>query len=269
MDVKQIICMRWGTKYGPEYVDRLYGMVARNIAPPFAFYCLTDDPAGIRPEVICRPMPDLGFAMPKTKRGIWNKCRLWMPELSGIEGVVLFMDLDLVVTGSLDAFFAHGAPDDVVLARNPVKPLERLGQTSIYRFRVGSLVPLWEAFRADPLGVATEFTYEQRFVTRRAPGGVTFWPRGWVVHFRHHCARIFPLNFLLEPRLPRAARVAIFAGQLNPVDAVAGRYQKGYPVLSRLQHVRAALGSDHPDTRWRYLRHFILPSRWVRDLWRE
>lgn len=267
--MRQIICMRWGTKYGPEYVNRLYGMVARNLTPPFTLYCLTDDATGIRPEVVCRPMPDMGFTMPRTRRGIWNKARLWMPEVSGITGTVLFMDLDLVVTGSLDPFFEHGAPGDVILARNPVKPLERLGQTSIYRFPIGGLVPLWEAFRADPLGVAEEHTYEQRFVTRRAPGGVTFWPRGWVVHYRHHCARVFPLNYVLEPRLPRGARVAIFAGQLNPIDAVLGRYEKDYPVLTRGAHVRRAFGPDRPDTRLRYLRHFILPSGWVRDAWRE
>ena len=32
--VKQVICINWGTKYGPDYVNRLYGMVARNITPP-------------------------------------------------------------------------------------------------------------------------------------------------------------------------------------------------------------------------------------------
>ena len=27
-----VLCMKWGTKYGPEYVDRLYGMVRRHLA---------------------------------------------------------------------------------------------------------------------------------------------------------------------------------------------------------------------------------------------
>ena len=26
-----VICMKWGSKYGPEYVNRLYGMVARHL----------------------------------------------------------------------------------------------------------------------------------------------------------------------------------------------------------------------------------------------
>jgi hypothetical protein len=268
--MKQIVCMRWGDKYGPDYVNRLYGMVARNVSPPFRMYCLTDDPAGVRPEVQCRPMADLGFEMPRLRRGIWHKSRLWMPDLSGIRGVVLFIDLDVVVTGSLDPFFALGAPGDVILARNPVRPLERLGQTSIYRFEVGALTPLWEEFRRDPKGVGERWTYEQRFVTNRAPGGVSFWPRRWVVHFRHHCVPLFPLNYLREPRLPRGARVAIFAGQLNPADAALGRYQSDYPVLSRRDHVRRALTGPAPRKgRLQYLRHYVRPSSWVRENWAE
>ena len=267
--MKQIVCMRWGAKYGPDYVNRLYGMIARNITPPFRVFCLTDDATGLRPEIEAKVIPGLGSEMSRFRRGIWAKARLWGETLEGIEGTVLFMDLDLVVTGSLDAFFEHGDSDDVILARNPVKPLERLGQTSIYRFPVGKLAPLWEEFSADPEGVAARYTYEQRFVTQRTPGGVAFWPRGWVVHYRHHCARIFPLNFVLEPKLPSGARVAIFAGQLNPADAVAGRYQKNYPVLGRMAHVRRAFSDDSPDSAIRYLRHFIKPSSWVREAWRE
>ena len=29
-----VICMKWGTKYGPEYVNRLYGMVKRHLKGP-------------------------------------------------------------------------------------------------------------------------------------------------------------------------------------------------------------------------------------------
>ena len=54
---RHIICMKWGTKYGPEYVDRLYAMVRRNLSGDFRFICLTDDSRGIRSEVECFPIP--------------------------------------------------------------------------------------------------------------------------------------------------------------------------------------------------------------------
>ena len=60
----------------------------------------------------------------------------------------------------------------MILARNPNTPLERLGQTSIFRFPVGKLLPLQEKFLADPQAVADTYQFEQRFVTREAPGGI-------------------------------------------------------------------------------------------------
>ena len=138
------------------------------------------------------------------------------------------MDLDLVVVGPLDDFFSYGDADEVILARNPNTPLERLGQTSLFRFPVGKLLPLQEKFLADPQGVADTYQFEQRFVTREAPGGVEFWPDPWVRHFRMHCARTLPLNFFLPPRLPRDARVVIFPGGLLPPHAIAGQWGGRY-----------------------------------------
>ena len=44
--------------------------------------------------------------MPTGTKGIWPKARLWGAGLGGLEGPVLFMDLDLVVVGPLDDFFS-------------------------------------------------------------------------------------------------------------------------------------------------------------------
>lgn len=52
-----VICMKWGKKYGPEYVNRLYAMVRRHLKGDFRFVCLTDDGVGIRGEVECLPIP--------------------------------------------------------------------------------------------------------------------------------------------------------------------------------------------------------------------
>lgn len=68
-DTNYIICMKWGTKYGPEYVNRLYNMVARNLTLPFTFACLTDDSSGIRDEVVCYPIPELNLPSNIPERG--------------------------------------------------------------------------------------------------------------------------------------------------------------------------------------------------------
>lgn len=266
---KQIICIRWGEKYGVEYANRLYAMVARNITPPFAFYCITDRAEGLRPEIVPIPLPDLDCEMPKTRQGIWGKSRLWRADLGGLTGPVLFMDLDVVVTGSLNPFFEHGDPDDVILTRNPNTPFERLGQTSLYRFPIGALTALREEFLADPQATAERYVFEQRFVTQRTPGGVTFWPKGWVATFRWHCVRAFPLNYFLPPKLPKAARVVIFPGSLNPTDAIAGRRRGNAVAQGAWAHLRAGLRGERKGSLARHLRGYIRPTDWVRDAWRD
>ena len=53
-----VVCMKWGDKYGAEYVNRLYNMVARNTTLPFKFVCFTDNANGLLPEIESRPLPD-------------------------------------------------------------------------------------------------------------------------------------------------------------------------------------------------------------------
>ena len=266
--MRQVICIRWGAKYGPDYVNRLHAMVARHLPGPFRFVCFTDDPAGLRGGVEAAPLPPLGCEPPTGTRGIWGKSRLWSARLGDLSGPVLYLDLDVVVRGPLAPFFEHGSPSDVILARNPNTPFERLGQTSIYRMPVGALAPLRERFLADPQGTAERYRFEQRFVSRHAPGGVAFWPRGWVAVYKWHCVPTFPLNYLLRPREP-AAPVVIFPGPLNPPDAVAGRWRAEISTRGPLDHLRALSDGRRVETRREHLRHFVWPAPWVGEHWRE
>ena len=269
-DVKQIICIKWGTKFGPEYPNRLRAMIARNITPPFRLICFTDDGAGLHPDIAVRPLPDFDYEAPTNTIGKWPKSRLW-GNLGDITGTVLFLDLDVVIVGSLDDFFRFGDPGDTVLATNParIKPFETLGQTSVYRMRVGTLAPLQRIFAADPQGIADEYRFEQRFVTRRAPGGVRFWPKGWVVHFRSDCVPGMPARYWREPRIPAGARIVIFAGSLNPPDAIAGRWSEEDTPRDPADHLRAAFDGRRREGLSRHLRHYIRPTGWVERQWRE
>ena len=163
--MKQIICIKWGTKYGPEYVNRFYNMVARNITPPFRVICFTDQTEGMDPRIETRPLPEPDFVMPKNTPGKWPKSQLW-GDLGDITGTVLFMDLDIIITDNIDAFFDYGDPSDTITAKNPNTPFERMAQTSIYRMQVGKLKPpRWptEIFPVDAALVAEgKDLYRQR-----------------------------------------------------------------------------------------------------------
>lgn len=267
--IKQVICINWGTRYGAPFINRLYASVARNITPPFTFTCFTDSREGIRDEVLCEDLPEIGVEMPKTIRGIWPKSRLWSQKLGSLEGVVLFLDLDLVIVDNLDDFFTYGEPDDVILATNPAKPLMKIGQTSVYRFPVGKLLPLLTEFKQDPQAVADKYVFEQRFVSKKAPGGIKFFPKKWVRHFRAHCRRPFPLNYFIAPRLPKGSKVVIFPGGLHPEHAIVGQYGVDSDSRSVNEHLRALFSKSRKDPPFKHLRRFILPTPWVSDHWRE
>ena len=56
-----VICMKWGSMYGPEYVNHLRAGVARHLRRPHRFVCFTDDGSGLDPAVEVMPLPELGL----------------------------------------------------------------------------------------------------------------------------------------------------------------------------------------------------------------
>ncbi len=47
----KIYCFKWGTKYGPEYVNRLYKSICKNYKGSIVFTCITDDKTGLNSNI--------------------------------------------------------------------------------------------------------------------------------------------------------------------------------------------------------------------------
>jgi len=215
--------MKWGAKYGPDYVNRLYGMVARNLGRPFRFVCLTDDAVGIRPEVTCAPIPRLPpIAQPK-ERG-WLKLASFSPELAGLlDEAVLYLDLDVVMMGPLDPFLDH--PGVFPMIRDWYHPVRLVGNSSVYRYRPAERYALFEAFCQDADSIVTRIRNEQEFLSEylQGRGELSFWPGDWCQSFRVSCLAPWPLRAWRTPREPRGCRILIFHGDPKPPEALAGR----------------------------------------------
>ncbi len=68
--------MKWGSRYGPEFVNRLYSSVQRHTKRKTKVYCFTDDEREINNNVICKPLPDI--KLPKDIYfSPWRKISLW------------------------------------------------------------------------------------------------------------------------------------------------------------------------------------------------
>ena len=47
-----ILCVKWGTRYDSEYVNKLYRGIKNNCTKKFKFYCFTDDSTGLLSDII-------------------------------------------------------------------------------------------------------------------------------------------------------------------------------------------------------------------------
>lgn len=219
-----IVCMKWGVKYGPDYANRLFRMLEHWMRGPFELICFTDDSTGLLPEINHRPLPEVSIPPGSPERG-WNKVGMFHPEIGLPERPVLFLDLDVVLTGEMDILFEIEGDFLICNDWNWRKP--GVGNSSVFRFVPGTQDHIWKIFEENPEAIKLRHRNEQEFVTAEA-NGLRFWPDELCRSYKRHCLPGGLLKPFLSPRLPDGARVLIFHGDPKPEDAVAGRSGKWY-----------------------------------------
>ncbi|MGY0504045.1 hypothetical protein [Luteimonas sp. e5] len=241
-----VLCIKWGTKYGPEYVNRLRSMVRRHLKRPHRFVCLTDDTRGIDADIETFDIPKIGIAdfdarEPWTFAHGWLKLTSFAPTLHDLEGETLFIDLDVVIVGELDRFFEQ--PGEFLVIREWDKS-DGTGNTSVYRYRIGAHADALDYLRENQAEALAKVRNEQEFITGylARQGKLGYWPEAWCRSFKRHCLRPFPLSLFQPPRIPPDASVIAFHGKPYPEDAIAGRSGKWY--------------------------RKVLPTPWVAEHWR-
>ena len=122
-----VLCMKWGTRYGPEYVNRLQAMVERNLSLPHRFVCMADNFDGLNPKVEALPLPELVLPPGAPDRG-WRKLFSFMPKVGDLEGVTLFLDIDIVIIDKIDPFFEFPGEFCIIrtgLCRGDIRAIRR------------------------------------------------------------------------------------------------------------------------------------------------
>lgn len=247
--MKQIICMKWGKLYGPEYVNRLYAMVRAKTTGPIRFVCLTDDSTGLREEIELHPCPQINIPESHKNRP-WRKVSLFAvsEHLFGFKGAWLFLDLDLMVTDNLDPFFDYRPEEPFVVMVNWTQPNKGIGNTSCYRFHVGSSTELLLNLESEYERVLSEFPNSQTYISKTIRQ-IAFWPDSWCCLFKVHCIPPWPARYWSVPILPDGARVVAFPGNPNPPDAAIGKW----PESNRLKKIYK----------------YIKPAKWIEKIWEE
>ena len=236
-----VICMKWGTLYDPQYVNILRRMVANNLSLTHRFVCLTDDAEGIDPDIETLPIPDLGLPSNIPERG-WNKLVTFREQVGDLVGPTLFLDLDVAILDNMDCFFEH--PGDYCIIKNWPPPYRETGNSSVYRFDIGKSAHIHREFVREHERIRKEFRNDQEYLTHamKSGGQFSYWPDDWCRSFKRHCIPKGPLRYFKSPKKPNGTKIVVFHGTPKPDQAIAG-YS----------------GS---------LRRYTRPAPWIGDYWR-
>lgn len=184
-----IVCIRWGTKYGHEYVMRLYDQVRAGTTRLHDFICFTDQPErqdGIRYE------PCFSGSL----QGWYQKLGLFKPGV--LTRPTLFLDLDVIVTGSLEKFLdwpcSFGISEDFIWQGF---------NSSVMFITPGTCPELYEHFVRDPY---VHRKGDQGIIEEFLPEAKTF-PRDWCLSYKADKVKEKPKD-----------AIVIFHGKPNPPD---------------------------------------------------
>lgn len=192
--------LKHGGEYTAESVNRLQRAVARHLAIPHRFVCLSDVP------VDCERI-ELKHAWP----GWWSKVEVFRPGV--VSGPTLYMDLDTVIVGSIDALAE--LPHDFAIMRNLNQPWMPGSAVMWFKERAPSIV--YETFAENPehyiaqYSDATQGCYlgDQAFIwdcLNRKVKYLTDDVPGLIRSYRRHCTA----------GVPQGCSVVAFGGSKKP-----------------------------------------------------
>lgn len=142
--MKNIVCMKWGNRYSPEYVTNLYRMCKRHMnQEEFRFVCFTDDSNGIDTNNIeTFPLPDASL------HSWWRKLGYFKFPLFDLEGPILSLDLDMIILNDISQLFKeHHTVKDFHIMKDFFP--QNLYNSSIMLFESGSQCTIYNEFLQD------------------------------------------------------------------------------------------------------------------------
>lgn len=236
---QNFICVKWGTKYHSDEVNRLFAAIKRNTSRDLRFFCLTDDRDGLAHEIeqlplvetiLQRQIADAQGGL-RRKNGALRKMSAFDPELiPDLNGPLLCADIDILITGDVDDVYQY-EPSRVCMPP-PFKAkshIETKGEGSIIRFD-----PKLHEFLFEDMATRTEemlsfsMGSEQRYTSFSAyrHNALTNFPPEWIVGFFRHCCPLRPLNLFVPPSLPTKAKIICFPSMPKADQAISG-YRSG------------------------------------------
>ena len=214
-----IVCLKHGTKYGVEYVNRLYSMCKRNSNVPFNFACITENTKGMSPEIVHIPLPSYNLS------GWWFKPWVLSKELP-LDGNILFLDLDLVIIKNIDNLWIH-EPEKFCIIRDFNRyliPTWPRFNSSAFRFQSKKYSYVWDNL-VNNLDQIKKFHGDQDWLYEQIKKDYSFWPDQWIKSYKWEIRNRSELikdehgrrfKTIADPKIERETSILVFHGEPNP-----------------------------------------------------
>jgi hypothetical protein len=210
------------SKFGPETVNTLARMVARNYQKPHRFTCITDNPKGIDESIRIIPLwsdhGKLKSAYGDRNPSCYRRLKVFSEEARELIGPrFVVLDLDMVITGDLISLWDR--PEDFIIIKSATPPPRYIYNGSMLLMTAGARKQVWDDFHPVKSLQATlanrMFGSDQAWISLKLGKGEATWDtEDGVYSYRIH----------LAPKggeLPENAKVVAFHGADDPWGPVA------------------------------------------------
>lgn len=179
-----LCCVNVGTKYSPEYVEKLYNSAKRNCTVDYDFVIITDNPVHYQ-HLDAKIITIEHDYWKNPKQGWWYKMYLFNPDLP-IDNQVLYLDLDVVVVSNIDKFFNY-KQDQMCICQdfNRVTiPKYHVSNSSVMYFDRAQYADLWTTFINNHKELTSKYRGDQDYITAHLGKNKHWWPQQWAMSWK-------------------------------------------------------------------------------------
>ena len=211
-----VICLKHGTKYSVDYVNKLYNMIKRHLTIPHRFVCFTDDPKDINPEIEIRLLPSNAIT------GWWWKPYIFKADHFSAGDTNFYIDLDMVIVRNIDHYMSF-KPERLCGLRDVGRvfrpDISKLG-SAVLKWPAGYYSDIWERFESDP-GIMKRLHGDQDWIWEIHKNELVFFPDDWIrsykweIRSRSELGALGPgAHFMTvkDPHVPEATSILAFHG---------------------------------------------------------
>jgi hypothetical protein len=222
---KYVVCLKHGTKYESIYVNKLFRMVSKNLTIDHKFICFTEDSRDLDTSIEVRPLPQK-----PGMQGWWYKPMFFDPEL-GIDGTILFLDLDLIIFRNIDKLFTYKPGEFCIIRdfnRHIIRGHDKFN-SSVFRLETGQHPQVYNEFMSSS-NMRRRFHGDQDLMRHVIKDNFTYWPEEWIQSYKWEMRGKPKMirdnrgkrNFETpgEPIVLDQTSIAVFHGDPNPHDCI-------------------------------------------------